>query len=251
MGRRIVVGNWKMNQSHQEALDLASKVQSACENISGVHVILAPSFVSLIPIRDCLYGSAISLAAQNMFYQESGAYTGEISPLMLKEVCDYVILGHSERRSIFRECNETINKKVIAALKHGIRPILCVGESSRDRQLGDSITAVKLQIEESLQGLSHVGELMVAYEPVWAIGTGESASPEVIDTISSECIRSTLVSLLGDSGKAIPILYGGSVNSLNVAEFLDCDQVDGVLVGGASLDYKQFIDIVNQSQAPA
>jgi len=248
MRRRIVVGNWKMNQVHQEALELTAQIKASCENISGVHVILAPPFTSLLGMRDLLGDCPVSLAAQNMFHHDSGAYTGEISPVMLKGVCEYVILGHSERRSMFLECNEVINKKMLSALSHGIKPILCVGEVSEDRNSGVSLKAVKLQMEESLQDLTSINWLMVAYEPVWAIGTGESATPEIIEDMASDCIRSTLVSLFGDDGKTIPILYGGSVNAQNVSAFLNCNQVDGVLVGGASLDHTQFIDIIKQSQ---
>ena len=251
MRRSIVVGNWKMNLTHQEGLELGSQIKSSCENITDVHLILAPPFTSLIGMRDLLAGSPVSLAAQNMFYHDSGAYTGEISPVMLTGVCEYVLIGHSERRAMFLECNEIINKKVLSAMNHGIAPILCVGESLQDRTSGNSLKAVKLQMEESLKNLNGLDGLMIAYEPVWAIGTGESASPEIIETMSSEGIRTTLVSLFGNEGNAVPILYGGSVNSQNVSSFLTCGQVDGVLVGGASLDHEQFVDIVKQSQSLA
>ena len=239
----IVAGNWKMNTDLAGALELAAGVRAGADSLTGVKLILCPPFVSLAPVRDAIKGTSVSLGAQNMHYEESGAFTGEIAPSMLVGLCDYVILGHSERRQLFGEADELINLKVNAAIQHGLRPILCVGETLEQRENGRASETVTGQLQAGLSGVVDITTLVVAYEPVWAIGTGQAATPEIAAEIMGGAILETLRSMYPDAADQVPLLYGGSVNPGNVSGFAGESCIHGALVGGASLRADQFLEI--------
>ena len=233
-----------MNTSVDEAFKLAQDMREALDSVARVEKVLCPPFISLEPVSKVLQGSSIKLGAQNMHDQEKGAFTGEISPTMLAGMCQYVILGHSERRRHFGETDELINRKLKAALGAGLRPILCVGESQKQRQSGMAERIVAKQLRAGLDTVSEVGELVVAYEPVWAIGTGVAATSDIASQIMGGVILRTLEDLYGDGSAAqVPLLYGGSVNSENVGDFVKEENIHGALVGGASLRADQFAEI--------
>ncbi|NOZ63371.1 MAG: triose-phosphate isomerase [Caldiserica bacterium] len=243
----IIAGNWKMYKTRGEAEILASEIKGGITQRENVEMVLFPPFTSLESVGKVLEGSFIQLGAQNMFYEEEGAFTGEISPLMLKAVgCKYVILGHSERRKYFRESDEFINKKLHAALKNGLIPILCVGENLEEREENKAEEVVAKQLRGGLKNWEGKEKVVVAYEPVWAIGTGRTATPEIAGNMHS-FIRGVLGELVGNLSKGISILYGGSVKPNNVDELMREDEIDGVLVGGASLKADSFIRIYNFS----
>ena len=240
----IVAGNWKMNTSIDEAIVLTSDMVAALDPISGVEKVLCPPFISLEAVSKIIRGSSIRLGAQNMYYQEKGAFTGEISSSMLEGICQYVILGHSERRQRFGETDEVVNLKVKAAFGAGLRPILCVGETLQQREDGQASAVVAQQVRAGLDTLHSVQGLVVAYEPVWAIGTGVAASPETASEIMAGVILRTLLDLYGERVAAdVPLLYGGSVNPENIEKFIREETVHGALVGGASLRADQFVQI--------
>ena len=243
MPTTIVAGNWKMNTDLAGALELAAGVRGGADSLPGVELILCPPFVSLAAVRDAIKGTSVSLGAQNMYCEESGAFTGEIAPSMLVGLCDYVILGHSERRQIFGEADELINLKVKAAIQHGLRPILCVGETLEQRESGRASETVSGQLQAGLSGIVNITSLVVAYEPVWAIGTGQAATPEIAAEIMGGSILETLRSMYPDAADQVPLLYGGSVNSGNVSGFAGETCIHGALVGGASLRAGQFLEI--------
>ena len=243
MTRTVIAGNWKMNKTPDEAVELAREIGDGLGD-GTVEVVLCPAAVALTGVREALAGTSVKVGAQNMHSEESGAFTGEISPLMLKGLCEYVILGHSERRQLFGETGETVNRKVLAAIEHGLLPILCVGETLEERENGQANGVVGRQIEEGLRGIVDINGLIVAYEPVWAIGTGRAATPEIAQEIMGGVIQQTLTAQFGAHGSDIPLLYGGSVNPGNVASYLSQPSVNGALVGGASLDAGQFLEIV-------
>ena len=250
MPKTIVVGNWKMNKTLAEALDLARAVKHAVAGAAGsAEVVLCPPAIALAAVRDAVQGSTIKVGCQNMYFEESGAFTGEISPLMLQGICDYVILGHSERRQLFGETDELVNRKVKSAIQHGLRPILCVGESLEQRESGQAAAFVEQQVRAALDGIDDISSLTVAYEPVWAIGTGRAATPEIAAEIMGGAILEALRSRFGAAGVGVPLLYGGSVNPGNVAGFAAQDCIHGALVGGASLQARQFVEIVQQTDA--
>ena len=241
----MVAGNWKMNTSIEEARTLALEIRSSMGPASPIEVVVCPPFVSLEAVRQALGGSPVKLGAQNMHQSEKGAYTGEVSPMMLAGICQYVILGHSERRQHFGETNEVINLKIKAALAIGLRPILCVGETLEQRQEGAADTVVSAQVKDCLTEVDNVETITVAYEPVWAIGTGVAATPEIAGEIMGGTIRGTLSDLYGrEAAGQVPLLYGGSVNPENAAQFAAIESVHGSLVGGASLRTDQFMEIV-------
>lgn len=243
----IIAGNWKMNTTLSTAITLVRELKEGLEAISGVEKVICPPFISLAVIKEILAGSSIKLGAQNMYFEEKGAYTGEISPLMLKELCQYVIIGHSERRQYFGETDEMINKKLKAVLKFGLNPIFCIGEKLEEREAGRTKEVVTEQILKGLKGIEDPGGLVIAYEPVWAIGTGKPACGEDANEVIG-FIRSLLSELFGkELGQAIRIQYGGSVNKENIAEFILQPEIDGALVGGASLNPEEFISIVKQT----
>ena len=240
----MVVGNWKMNTSVAEAQALAAEIRTALDPMPPVEVVLCPPFVSLHAVREIVNGSPVSIGAQNMHHEQKGAYTGEVSAEMLSGICRYVILGHSERRLYFGETNELINLKVKAALSSGIRPILCVGETLEQRQQGKADAVIDAQVSACLAGISDISELVVAYEPVWAIGSGEAATPEV----AREVIASTIFeSLCRTHSKAeaagVRLLYGGSVTAENASQFASIEGVHGSLCGGSSLRADEFAKI--------
>jgi triosephosphate isomerase len=248
MPKTVVAGNWKMNKTLAEAVDLARGVKDGLKN-SAVETVLCPPAISLAAVREAVQGAAIKVGAQNMYFEELGAFTGEISPLMLQGICDYVILGHSERRQIFGETDDLINHKVLSAFQHGLSPILCVGEALEQREAGEAASVVERQVRAGLSGVVDITGLVVAYEPVWAIGTGRAATPEIAAEIMGGPIQEALRSMFGAAGDAVPLLYGGSVNPSNVAGFAAQACIHGALVGGASLQAQQFIEIVDQTAA--
>lgn len=245
----IVAGNWKMNTDIASGVALARAIVSRAQDLNGVGLVLAPPFVSLPAVRDAVAGSGISIAAQNMHTDDSGAFTGEIAPPMLVGVCDYVIIGHSERRQFFGETDESVGRKTAAALAHGLVPIVCVGETLGERESGQAAEVIRRQVAGALAEIDPddaLGKLAIAYEPVWAIGTGRAATPEIADQIMGGSITPTISAALGEAvAFATPLLYGGSVNPANAAEFAAVPSIDGALVGGASLDAGSFVDVAS------
>lgn len=244
MPTSLVAGNWKMNTTIHEATRLAAEIRDGFRAMSGTEVVLCPPFVSLQAVRDAVLGSPIKVGAQNMYFEAPGAYTGEIGPQMLQEICDYVILGHSERRQLFGENDDLINLKVKSAFAHGLRPILCVGETLEQREAGRAGTVVAQQLRGGLAGVIDITGLLIAYEPVWAIGTGLAATPETAAEIMGGTVQGSLTALFGEAASEVPLLYGGSVNPSNVASFVAFECIHGALVGGASLRADQFLEIV-------
>jgi len=232
-----------MNTTIAEAIDLAIGVRKGLGSLSGLGVILCPPFVSLAAVQQAVQGSLIKVGAQNMHSEASGAFTGEVSPLMLQGICDYVILGHSERRQLFGETDSLVNRKVRAAFQNRLRPILCVGETLEQREGGQAGSVVVEQLRVGLADVVAITGLVVAYEPVWAIGTGRAATPETAAEVMGGTVLDTLRSLFGDAADHVPLLYGGSVNPGNAAGFMAQDCIHGALVGGASLQAPQFVEI--------
>jgi triosephosphate isomerase len=244
MAKPFIAGNWKMNTTVSEALALVRDMRGPLEAIRGTTCVVCPPFVSLAAVAEELYGSAIGVAAQNMHPEAKGAFTGEVSPAMLEGLCDYVILGHSERRHLFGEEDAFINRKVHAALSKNLVPILCVGETLAEREAGKAQNVVSRQVREGLAGVdAALGTLVLAYEPVWAIGTGKAADGAAAQEVMG-LMRSLLRDITGDArAEATSLLYGGSVTPDNVAEFAGQQDIDGALVGGASLRSELFVDI--------
>ena len=243
----IIAGNWKMNKTVAEAVSFVQEIREALQGIRGVDKVLCPPFVALVPVRELLAGTDIGLGAQNMYYEEKGAYTGEISPLMLEGLCQYVILGHSERRAYFGETDEGVNRKIKAALAHGLTPIVCVGESLEQHEAGQTEEWVSGQVRAALADLSaeQVRSMVIAYEPIWAIGTGKPATGAGANAVIGLTIRGTIADLYDETtAQAVRIQYGGSVNPANIAEFMTQPEIDGALVGGASLRAADFVEIV-------
>jgi triosephosphate isomerase len=245
----IIAGNWKMNTTLKEAVALVREMRDKLESIKGAEKVVCPPFISMAAVADLLKNSSIQLGAQNMYFEEKGAYTGEISPAMLADLCQFVILGHSERRQYFGESNEMVNKKVKAALKAGLKPIICVGETLEQREAGRTEDVVTTQTRGALDGVAASDDIVVAYEPIWAIGTGRAASGEAANATIA-IIRQTLAKLYGyNIAQARRIQYGGSVTAQNIAEFLKQTEIDGALVGGASLKAVEFVSMVGQAAA--
>ena len=243
MPRSIVAGNWKMNTTLEEAGTLASEVASGAAIANGVELILCPPYISLAAVRRAVSGTSVRVGAQNMHFEASGAFTGEVSASMLRSLCHYVILGHSERRQMFGETDETVNRKVHAALAAGLRPIVCVGETLDQREAGQAADVVEGQVLAGVADVLDITEVVVAYEPVWAIGTGRAATPEIAEEIMGGAIRDALRDLFGDDGDSVPVLYGGSVNATNADSYSAQPSINGALVGGASLQADQFLQI--------
>lgn len=246
MRKPIIAGNWKMYKTNTEARALVNGLKEKSIP-AGVEVVLCPPFTALSTVAELLKGTDIGLGAQDLFWADEGAYTGEVSPVMLKELgCSYVIIGHSERRQYFGETDETVNKKVKAALSHGLKPIICVGESLEQREAGDTNSFVASQVDKALDGLApaSIPEVVIAYEPIWAIGTGRSSSGTDANHVIG-LIRRTIASkfqpYLADQ---VRIQYGGSVKPDNIKEFMDQPEIDGALVGGASLKAEDFYGII-------
>jgi triosephosphate isomerase len=243
----IIAGNWKMHKTAAEAVNFVQELRPAVAGQNGVEVVVCPSFVALVPVIEALKGSNIGVAAQNVFWEKQGAYTGEVSPLMLKEAgCRYVIIGHSERRQYFGERDETVNRKLKAALAHGLTPIVCVGEQLAEREAGVTEKVIRTQTEAALAGLlpEQAAGLVVAYEPVWAIGTGKTASDEDAQQVIG-FIRTLVEGMYGlEAAGRMRIQYGGSVKPENIAGLMARPDIDGALVGGASLTVDSFAAIV-------
>jgi triosephosphate isomerase len=243
----IIAANWKMNTTVNEAQSLVREMRDRLDKITGVEKVLCPPFVSLTTVKELIKDSSVKLGAQNMHFEVKGAYTGEISPLMLTEFCEYVILGHSERRQYFGETDEIVNRKVQSALKFGLKPILCVGESLEENQSGRTEEVVQRQIKTALGGIDSPGGIVIAYEPIWAIGTGIPASGKQANA-TIRLIRQLLSQIYGDKiAQEIRIQYGGSISQENIAEFISQPEIDGALVGGASLKGEVFLSIVEQT----
>ena len=245
----MIAGNWKMHMTTQEARDLVSGIlqQTKDVNPESVDILVAPPYTALMAVAELLNGTPVLLAGQNMHWEEKGAFTGEISPVMLKEVgCSHVIIGHSERRQYFGETNETVNKKLHAAFSHGLTPILCVGESLEQREANQTFTIIEEELKEGLNGLTtkQVRSMILAYEPIWAIGTGKTASPEQAEEVHA-FIRGWLRKQVEEeAAEEIRILYGGSVKPENIEGLMAMENIDGGLVGGASLKADSFSQIV-------
>jgi len=249
MRRPLIAGNWKMNTRLEEAENLVRAMLAELNSIDSVEKVLCPPFISLAAIKELIKGTSIMLGAQNMHFEDKGAYTGEISPLMLVDLCDFVILGHSERRQYFAETDEIINKKVKKALESGVKPILCVGETLEDNEAGKTEQKITRQVNAGLGGINPTSQLVIAYEPIWAIGTGRAATGKQANATIS-LIRSILANIWNkEIAKAVRILYGGSVISSNIAEFIAEADIDGALVGGASLKADEFVSIVRQTSS--
>ena len=247
MRKIIIAGNWKMNKNIGESIDLANSIKRSLFDVEGLGVVLCPPFTSLSDVREVIMDTNIRLGAQDCYWEKEGAFTGEISAPMLKDVgCEYVIIGHSERRQFFHETNETVNKKLKAVLKESIHAIVCVGEKLEERKNGKTFDVVKDHVVNSLNGISKDDMLktVIAYEPVWAIGTGVNATKEQAQEVH-KYIRGLLKDIFGeDVAKEITIQYGGSVKPENIKELISQEDVDGALVGGASLKGDSFVKIV-------
>lgn len=247
----FVAGNWKMNKTVAETRELLSALGSALGGIDGVERVVCPPFPSLMTAAEMLAGNGIGLGAQNMYWEDKGAFTGEVAPGMVKELCGYVILGHSERRAYFCETDENVNKKLFAAQKAGLTPIVCLGETLSQYEAGETSKVVSAQTRLGLQGVSaeFAPRIVVAYEPVWAIGTGKASSGENAQGVHGGVIRPVLKELFGEeTAQSIRILYGGSVTAANAAEFFSQPDIDGALVGGASLKPDEFAAIAKAAQ---
>ncbi|OGN92871.1 MAG: triose-phosphate isomerase [Chloroflexi bacterium RBG_13_48_10] len=247
MRRPFVAGNWKMFKSVAEARVLMAELLPGLTSIQGVEIVLCPPFTSILPVSAMLEGTDIGVGAQNMHWEESGAYTGEVSSAMVAEFCKYVIIGHSERRAHFGETDQGVNRKVKAALAHGLVPIICVGETLEENEAGFTRAVVARQVQEGLDDVdsASISSVVIAYEPVWAIGTGRAATAEGANQVIADIIRRVLHQMVGESSaQDVRVLYGGSVKASNAEEFFRQADIDGALVGGASLRASEFIPVV-------
>jgi triosephosphate isomerase len=245
--RYLIATNWKMNKTAADTVDYLEKFLPAVKDLTTVDIMIAPPFTALSSASLLMEKSHVSLGAQNMHFAESGAFTGEISPVMLLEFdTDYVIIGHSERRHIFGEKDSLINQKMVSAIEHGIRPILCVGETLEERELGKTLNIVEHQIRSGLAGIEEdMVYIDIAYEPVWAIGTGKTATPEQAEEVH-RFIRSLINEMSKGKDEKTRILYGGSVNEKNARNLIKEEHIDGFLVGTASLDPNKFFKIITE-----
>lgn len=245
----FIAGNWKMNTTLVEALSLVREMRGGLEAVRSVDKGVFPPFISLAAVGELIQGTTIGLGAQNMHFEDKGAYTGEISPAMLKGLCQYVILGHSERRQYFAESNALVNKKMKAALRAGLKPILCVGERLDENESGKTEQVVSTQVIQCLEGVPETDDLVVAYEPIWAIGTGKAATSDQAQA-TIFLIRQKLAQVIGvETAARVRILYGGSVTASNISDLMSRPDIDGALVGGASLRAQEFVAIVEKSAA--
>ena len=240
----IVAGNWKMHNKIAESIALAKGIKEGTTTIKNGEVVVAPTFTALFSVGETIKGSNVFLAAQNMYYEDKGAFTGEISPGMLKDIgCTYVIIGHSERRKYFHEEDQDVNLKVKKALMAGLKPIMCVGETDDERVNGITRSVIDRQIKHGLSGVEKIDNVVIAYEPVWAIGTGKVATPIEAEEVH-QFIRGILKDLYGSTADDIRILYGGSVTKDNIGDLIAMADIDGALVGGASLKADGFLGII-------
>lgn len=245
----IVAGNWKMHTTLASATDLVNAMKQELAALVATHkveIVLCPPFLYLYPVADLTRGTGIGIGAQNMYSEPKGAYTGEIAPTMLADVAQYVIIGHSERRQYFHETDEIVNKKIRAALAHALKPIVCVGEAFETYEMGETDVWIRGQIHAAMQGLTaeQVSGLVIAYEPIWAIGTGRAATGAGANSVIGISIRGALADLYGEQvAQAVRVQYGGSVTAKNIGEFIVQPDIDGALVGGASLKPDEFAAI--------
>ncbi len=252
MRKPLVAGNWKMNKTVEQAKALVEELLPGLKAISDVEKVICPPFTSLQTLSALLAGSGVGLGAQNLHWEASGAYTGEVSPQLVKEFCEYVIIGHSERRAYFAETDETVNKKLKAALAIGLTPIVCIGETLAEYEAGKTQAVVAHQVKEGFKEIDPAiaSKIVVAYEPIWAIGTGKAATSEGANAVLRDSIRPELANLWGkDVAQQVRILYGGSVNAANAAEYFKMSDIDGALVGGASLKVADFTAITAAAKA--
>ncbi len=250
MRKPIIAGNWKMNKTNSEAVALAGDLKRHLSDCTGVDIVICPPFTALSEVAAVVDGSKIDLGAQNIYFVKEGAYTGEISPLMLKDIgCQFIIIGHSERRALFGETNEGVNQKLRTALEYRFTPIVCVGETLQERQADQTFKIIEDQLKGALNGIKAEDMLkaVIAYEPVWAIGTGQTAGPDQAQEVHA-FIRGLLKDLYGtEVSEAVRIQYGGSVKPDNIKELISQPDIDGALVGGASLKTDPFVQIVTNS----
>ena len=247
MRRPVIAGNWKMYKDVNEAVEFTNSIKRSVFDVDNVEIVIAPPFTDLSEVGDMLVESNIGLGAQNCFWEEEGAFTGEVSPGMLKSVgCEYVIIGHSERRKYFGETDETVNRKIRAVVDHGLIPIMCVGETLEEREAGKTLEVVKVQVEEGLKGFEekYLDPLIIAYEPVWAIGTGKTATPDQAQEIHAMIRKLVREMYSGSFAESRRILYGGSVKPDNIETLMREEDIDGGLIGGASLKADNFTDII-------
>jgi triosephosphate isomerase len=246
----FIAGNWKMHKTIPEAVEMVKALKEASSELTDAELVVIPSYTMLTEVKKVIEGSSVQLGAQNLFWEEKGAFTGEVSPLMLKDAgCQYVTIGHSERRQYFGETNETVNKKVKAALAHELTPIMCLGESLAEREKGKTMAKVEAQINSGLEGLGkeEIRLIVIAYEPLWAIGTGVTATPAQAEEVHS-FIREKLVEKYGkEIASYAIILYGGSVKPDNAYSLLKENNINGALVGGASLEAESFVQITKEA----
>jgi len=244
----IIAGNWKMNTLRSDAIALAMEIRERCDSIASVEKIVCPPYVFLHDVRGALEGSSIRVGAQNVYWEEKGAFTGEISVTQVSEAAEYVVIGHSERRQYFGESDETVNRRIKAALAHGLKPIMCVGETLEQRNAAETNDVLIRQTHLGLAGVDVGADFVIAYEPVWAIGTGLAADGIMAEEAIA-LIRHTVEQIAGDVAAEVRILYGGSVTPDNVAEFMGQPDIDGGLVGGASLKADSFAAMVETTAA--
>jgi len=248
----LIAGNWKMFKTVQEAVSFVKELRSVVKDVNGVEIVVAPPFTAVYPVAEALRNSNVGVAAQDVYWEREGAFTGEVSPAMVREAgAQYVIIGHSERRRLFSETDATVNRKVVAALGAGLTAIVCVGETLEEREGNQTLAVLDRQVKDGLDGLSaaQVANLVIAYEPVWAIGTGRVATAAQAEEAHAH-IRTRLRQWFGaDAAERCHVIYGGSVKADNIAELIREPDVDGALVGGASLDIKGFGEIVTKSRS--
>lgn len=243
----MIAGNWKMNTNINEAVKLVKTILPDLDKLTNVEKVVCPPFISLASIREIIRGSSVKLGAQNVYYKEKGAYTGEVAPSMLTGLCEYVIIGHSERRQYFSETNKVVNKKLKAAIKNNLKPIFCIGEKLEENETGKTETVLTQQVTACADHEYFTQGTVIAYEPVWAIGTGRAATATQANK-TIRFIRGLITEQQGrDIGGSVRILYGGSVTPDNITELMRETEIDGALVGGASLKADDFIDIVRQT----
>jgi triosephosphate isomerase len=243
----LIAGNWKMNTTVAEAVALVSEMRPELERIDSVEEVICPPFISLAAIKKLLKGSTIKLGAQNLYFEEKGAYTGEVSPLMLAGLCEFVIIGHSERRQHFNETIEVVDKKLRAALKVGLKPILCIGETLEENEAKKTKEVLTRQLSSPSDRMYYIRGLVLAYEPIWAIGTGRAASGEKANETIGFIRQHISEQYDEEIAQEVRILYGGSITADNIAEFISQPEIDGALVGGASLEVAEFLSIVKQT----
>ena len=247
MRKKVIAGNWKMNKVSSEANQFIDEVVKQVTDSDQVEAIVCAPFPYLASLVEKTKGSSVKISAQNMHFEDNGAFTGEVSPVMLKDIgVSHVVLGHSERREYFAETDETVNKKAHAAFAHGLTPIVCVGESLEQREANETMGHVETQVKKAIEGLSadQVAETIIAYEPIWAIGTGKTASNEQANEVCTH-IRNVIKDIVSDEvAEQVVIQYGGSVNPDNISALLEQSDIDGGLVGGASLEPESFLKLV-------